>query len=384
VRFLFTAAGAYSHVLPMAGVARALADAGHQVVVATASEVCADVDGLGLAPAAAGMSSEAMVAEAQARWPETAYEPPAKWALRMFAEIAAPAMLADLIDIVTSWRPDVIVREEGELAGPIAATAAGVPWVTHGWGSPPQPPGARAELAAWIGPLWRGSGLEPPSADGLNGTMVLDPCPASLQRGARVVGARQPVRPTPPPARDEPSTMPSASGRPLAYLGFGTVPLYRDAPGLMIAAVESLLAAGYDIVVTSGDPQLGRRLSDRASDRVHVERWVSLPSLFERCDLVVCHGGAGTVLAALAAAVPLLLLPRGAPSQLRMSDACEARGVARVVRPDDTTPRNLDEALSAIGNDDRYRAAAKDVSTEIAAMPSAAEAVRRLQELGGS
>jgi hypothetical protein len=43
----------------------------------------------------------------------------------------------------------------------------------------------------------------------------------------------------------------------------------------------------------------------------------------------------------------------------------------------------LDEALSAIGNDDRYRAAAKDVSTEIASMPPAAEAVRRLQELGG-
>ncbi|MCU1450080.1 MAG: jadS [Acidimicrobiales bacterium] len=384
MRVLFTAAGAYSHVLPMVGMAQALADAGHEVVVATAGEVCSDVEGLGLATAAAGMSSEAMVTEARARWPATAYEPPATWALRMFAEIAAPTMLADLVAVVVALRPDVIVREEGEFAGPVAAAAARVPWVTHGWGSPIQPPGEREALAAWIAPLWRRAALEPPSAGGLNGTMVLDPCPASLYQNALVVGTRQPVRPTTPPATDEPSITWPDSGRPLAYLGFGTVPLYRDAPELMTAAVESLLSAGYDAVVTSSDPRLARQLSERAPDRVQVERWVSLPALFERCDLVVCHGGAGTVLTALGAAVPLLLLPRGAPSQLRMSSACRARGVARVVEAHETTERNLREALAAIAHDERYRSAAHEVATEIAAMPSAAEVVHRLQSYSGT
>ena len=382
MRVLFTAAGAYSHVLPMVGVARALADAGHEILVATASDVCSEVETLGFASAAAGMNSDAMVSEARTRWPATAYEPPATWAVRMFAEIAAPAMLGDLVAAVASWRPDLMVREEGEFAGPVAAAAAGVPWVTHGWGAPLQLPDALGDLAGWVAPLWRGAGLEPPSADGLYGAVVFDPCPTSLYRDAPAVGARQPVRPTTPPASDESPKMPPGSDRPLAYLGFGTVPLYRDAPDVITAAFESLLAAGYDAVVTTGDERLARQLSERAPDRVHVETWVSLPSLFERCDLVVCHGGAGTVLTALAAGVPLLLLPRGAPSQLRMSDACQARGVARVVGPHETTARNLNEALAAIADDERYRTATHEVAAEIAAMPSATEAVRQLQKHG--
>jgi UDP:flavonoid glycosyltransferase YjiC (YdhE family) len=370
VRILFTAAGAYSHVLPMVGVAQALADARHEILVATANDVCSEVETLGFASTSAGMNSDAMVSEARTRWPATAYEPPATWAVRMFAEIAAPAMLGDLVAAIASWRPDLMVREEGEFAGPVAAAAAGVPWVTHGWGAPLQPP------------LWRGAGLEPPSADGLYGRLAFDPCPTSLYRDARIVPARQPVRPTTPPDSDESPKMPPGSDRPLAYLGFGTVPLYRDAPEVIAVAFESLLAAGYDAVVTTGDDRLARQLSERAPDRVLVETWVSLPSLFERCDLVVCHGGAGTVLTALAAGVPLLLLPRGAPSQLRMSDACQARGVARVVGPDETSARNLSAALAAIADGGRYRTAAHEVATEIAAMPSATEAVRQLQKQG--
>jgi UDP:flavonoid glycosyltransferase YjiC (YdhE family) len=65
-----------------------------------------------------------------------------------------------------------------------------------------------------------------------------------------------------------------------------------------------------------------------------------------------------------------------------MSDACQARGVARVVGPHETTARNLNEALAAIADGERYRTAAHEVAAEIAAMPSATEAVRQLQKHG--
>jgi UDP:flavonoid glycosyltransferase YjiC (YdhE family) len=212
--------------------------------------------------------------------------------------------------------------------------------------------------------------------------MVIDPCPASLYLAEPVpANIRQPVRPTTPSTSHERIAAPRASARPLAYLGFGTVPLYRDAPKLMTTAAESLLSAGYEVLVTTGDPVLARELAALAPDRVQVETWLSLPSVFARCALVACHGGAGTVLTALAAGVPLLLLPRGAPSQMRMSEACRARGVARVVGPDATTRSELDGALAAIGQDDRYRTTAREMATELAAMPSAAETVRRLYAL---
>jgi UDP:flavonoid glycosyltransferase YjiC (YdhE family) len=71
VRVLFTAHGAYGHVLALMGVARALADDGHDVLVATASPLCTLVSSHGLHAEAAGMDDEALVAEARRRWPET-------------------------------------------------------------------------------------------------------------------------------------------------------------------------------------------------------------------------------------------------------------------------------------------------------------------------
>jgi hypothetical protein len=54
----------------------------------------------------------------------------------MFSEIAAPAMARDLAPFTSQWRPDLVIREEGEHGGAMAAAAAWVPWGTVGWGSP--------------------------------------------------------------------------------------------------------------------------------------------------------------------------------------------------------------------------------------------------------
>ena len=42
---------------------------------------------------------------------------------------------------------------------------------------------------------------------------------------------------------------------------------------------------------------------------VHIERYVSQSVLMPYCDLVVCHGGFGTVLTALDAGLPLVIIP---------------------------------------------------------------------------
>ena len=42
---------------------------------------------------------------------------------------------------------------------------------------------------------------------------------------------------------------------------------------------------------------------------VHVEPWIDQARVLDHADLVVCHGGSGTTLAALAAGVPLVMVP---------------------------------------------------------------------------
>jgi UDP:flavonoid glycosyltransferase YjiC (YdhE family) len=380
VRVLFTAHGGYGHVFPIVDTARALRRDGHEVTVATAQELCPAVSSLGLRAVPVGIDDVSLVAQARRRWPEIEQRPPATWAVRMFTDIAAPAMVAGLAPVIGAWRPDLVIREEGEHGGPVAAAAAGIPWITHGWGSPLPPRSALDALASGVAPLWQAAGLAAPRATDLDGIGVLDPCPPSLYPDGAPARA-QPIRPATTASAAASDIRPPTSDRPLAYVGFGTVPLYRDRPELLIAVVEALLARGFEPIVTTPDPSLTARLISLAPERVRVERWLSLPEVIESCRLVVCHGGAGTTLAALIAGIPLLLLPQGSPSQIRMSDACELRGVARVVR--DRTPDGvaIDQALAELTADDRAQAAARELAAEIAAMPRPHEAITAIHTL---
>ena len=384
MRVLFTAHGAHSHVLPLMGVAGALVAEGHEVLVATGAELCPLVASLGLAAVPVGMNDEDAVAAARRAWPEATRLPPAHWTVRMFARIAAPAMRADLAPVVERWRPDLLVREEGEHGGPIAAAAAGLPWVTHGWGSPLPPPETVADLRALLAPSWEEAGLPAPSAPGLAGAAVLDPCPPSLYLAPSDVASRHVVRPWGSGSGSgerAPAQAVARSGRRRAYVGFGTVPLFRDPADLLEVVVRALVDLDFDVTASVATEATGERLRDVDGDRVRVARWVDLPAVMATCDLAVCHGGAGTVLAALAAGVPLLIVPRGAPSQRRTSAACVARGLARAVDWDGTNSLAVVAALGDLATDGRAREAAAAVAAEMAAMPDPSTAVGVLRRV---
>ncbi|MDQ4098768.1 MAG: hypothetical protein M3144_12995, partial [Actinomycetota bacterium] len=229
MRVLFAAHGAYGHVMPLFGVARSLVENGHDVVVATSSKFCPVVAAVGLQPYPAGMDDGALVAEARRRWPETASLPAAAWTPRMFCEIAAPAIAADLGPLLDRWRADVVVREEGEYGSAVASAARGVPWVTHGWGSPVQDEDSLAEVGRLVSPMWEQVGLEVPAGAGLYGAAIFDPCPPSLYVQAPALTNRHVVRSTPRAEIGEPGPV-SGARRRHAYVGFGTVPLFRDDP----------------------------------------------------------------------------------------------------------------------------------------------------------
>ena len=114
---------------------------------------------------------------------------------KLFGEISAPAALADLLPIVRSWRPELVVNDAAEFAAPIAAAAIGVPHVTHAFGA--LLPEARVRRAdEEVAPLWRAEGLEPRPYGGLYDHLYLDIYPPSLQApGGDHLGARQLLRP---------------------------------------------------------------------------------------------------------------------------------------------------------------------------------------------
>ena len=133
MRVLFSSVPAVGHVVPLLDLAQAMQSAGHEVRFATNSECHHLIVAAGLAPLAAGMSSVEMREERRRRWPETDRQPASEWATRMWTQIMAPSTLVGLLPIVAEWQPHVVVHDEGDYAGPVAAAKSGIHGLrTHG------------------------------------------------------------------------------------------------------------------------------------------------------------------------------------------------------------------------------------------------------------
>ena len=99
------------------------------------------------------------------------------------------------------------------------------------------------------------------------------------------------------------------SDAPLVYVTFGTVLGYMTlAADVFRTALAAVHALDVRVLLTVGhrfDPgDLGP-----IPGNVHVESWVDQVRVFAEADLVVCHGGSGTVFGAVAAGIPLVVVP---------------------------------------------------------------------------
>jgi UDP:flavonoid glycosyltransferase YjiC (YdhE family) len=372
VRVLFTAVAEVGHIVPMLGLARAARDAGHDVVLATHPTRHELVVEAGIEPVAAGLASSMVNEERLRRWPESQARPATEWGVRMWAEIAAPAMAADLVELIAAWQPDVLVHEEGEYGAPAAAARARLPWVTHAWGSPLRPDEGLRELDGHVDAagFWDIAVERPPGA-GLYAYAVIDPCPALLASPAAGSAAVWPVRPTIAGAR-APAPGPSAERR-VCYIGFGTVPAFANGTDIA-AAADAALREGLDVIATVSDALLAASLAERGVD---VRTFVALDELLPACAIAVTHGGAGTTLAALAHAVPVVAVPQGAPSQERMAEAVDRAGVGLVARGEGAIRAAIGRA---VGDESLVRGAAA-AAQQIAAMPPPGSVVANLEGL---
>jgi UDP:flavonoid glycosyltransferase YjiC (YdhE family) len=368
---------------PLFPLAAALVDAGHDVRIATGPSAHARVREMGLDPLPAG-PSQFEAAAAAAQLPGLADLVPAEmWrlAVGMFASVIAPAQLRDLEHIVSDWSPDVVVCVPMTLAAPLVARTAGLPTVTQGFGLLPRPQMIQA-LAGAVAPLWQARGLGTPTTLDMFGSLYLDPVPVSLQADVAATHLARVVRmrlETPiPHSGTLPAWANQLGSRPVVYVSLGTVPPFSQ-PSLFAAILQGIERHDVDVVVTVGEQNQVSSLGPQPTN-VHVERWLSLPLLLPRCTAAICHAGSGTMLAALAAGLPLLLLPQGA-DQFDNADACARAGVARVVSPDAFSLQSISAELAVLLSDRRYRVAAQRVRDEIAVMSSPADVVALVEEL---
>jgi MGT family glycosyltransferase len=103
-------------------------------------------------------------------------------------------------------------------------------------------------------------------------------------------------------------------------------------------------------------------------EHVHVEQWVPQSLLLPHTNLVVSHGGSGTVTAALAHGLPQIVIAMGA-DQMHNADRVQALGVGRALHPVTTTPTEIRDTAVPLLTDDRAQSKAQRMQCEISALP---------------
>lgn len=366
---------------PFAALGRALVEAGHDVLVASGSDLQARIAAEGLTGAVAGPTAMegAMAALGHPDVQGAPREDRVQFPAVMFGETFAPRKLPGLRAIGDAFAPDLILHPPTDLAGPLLAAERDVLSACYGFVHPMEPP-VVAAMGERVAPLWREAGLSPPPGGGMFRGVYLDPCPPSLRVGHHVPGRAQDLRPHIPGRADEqlPEWTRRLGSRPSVYVTLGTVPLFNQ-PDKFRPLLEGLASEDLELIVTLG--QLGDPAAlGELPEHVHVERWLPLAPLLEHCRMVVCHGGTGTTLAALTAGLPLVLVPQGA-DQFTNAASCAAAGVARVLDPASVTAAAVRAAvLDVLAPGSAERRAALRTREEIAAMPSPAEVAALLAD----
>lgn len=384
LRVLCTCLPEYGHFNPMVSLARGLVEAGHDVAFATAGEFCPRVERAGFTAFPAGMSLGRQLAEARRRFPEEAQLPPGQqrflsFVPKMLAGVAAPGRAAELIPIVERWRPELLVHGEAELAGPVAATLADVPYANHSVGV--LRPLEMARLAGQtLAPLCEEWGIDLGPLAGVFRYLYLDVCPPTLQ-AAHIsdISVAHPLRPLSFDAVGDEGLPPwfaTLRRAPVIYVTLGTI--FNQDPGLYLVILEGLRDQPVNIIVTVGYDNDPASLGPQP-DNVHIERYIPQSLLLPHCDVVVAQGG-WSMIPILGEGLPLLLVPRGA-IQFYHSEAGVACGAARRLLPAEVSADAIAREVRILIDHAAYGATAKRIRAEIEQMPGPEHSVRLLEQL---
>ena len=369
MRILFGSWPAYGHLLPMVPLLRAVQRAGHQVVVSSGADLAPLVSGLGVEFRPSGVT----LAESYARLPDATTVstlPPEEqpgFAARYLFGAGAVDRAHDLRELISNWRPDLVVHDILELGAPTAALESGTAQVTHGYGPMV---GGTLSFAEIIGSTIAAAGLPDPVPTVLS-SPYLDICP----RG--IAGIEPNPWPDSRPLRPSAGEVPAGAVLPAGfaelphpetvYLTLGTIT--NQAPDVFRAAVGGCSRLPVNVVVTTGpglDPAVLGTLPGNVLAVPFLPQAVVLP----HCRAVVSHAGAGTMLGALVHGLPQLCLPQGT-DQPANTAALLPSGAALALSPDETTADAVAAALERLLDERSFRAAAEAVQREIAAMPDA-------------
>jgi UDP:flavonoid glycosyltransferase YjiC (YdhE family) len=387
VRVLATTTRGAGHFGPMVPFLRALERAGHDVLVAVPESATAMVEREGFELRATAEPPRDELGAVFGRVGELPFDEQNALVLgEVFARIHARAALPGVFAAVEQWRPDVVVREQNEYAGDLAAERHDVPHVRVATGLAQGGSYARPHVAGPLDALRGELGLaSDPSGAALEATPALTLVPPSLEdpgdpgppwthrfrdAGAEGGGDDRQVR----------GERREGDEEPLVYLTLGSVaPTMGFFPGLFRAAIDVLAPLEARVLVTVGAEQDPAALGPLPAG-VRVERWIPQAQVLPEASVVVCHGGFGSTLGALAAGLPLAVLPLFADQPFNARRVAES-GAGLALEGGPPAVAGLGDAVARLLHEPAFAERARAVAREIAELPPVDDSVAVLEQL---
>jgi UDP:flavonoid glycosyltransferase YjiC (YdhE family) len=379
VRILFTFAGGSGHFDPLVPIAHAAVAAGHIVAFTGEPAMAPTVEAAGFTVFRTGPNTSSTqrrpLLELDAEREDRALRDG-------YAGRTARGRAAGVLALCAEWRPDLLVCDEVDFGSMVAGERLGLPYASVlviAAGS-----FVRKELVAQpLNEVRAEHGLPPdPDLAMLSRYLVLSPFPASFRDPAFPLPATaHSFRPfAPGPAADDTAPLWGTGlyGAPTVYFTLGTV-FNMESGDLFSRVLAGLRDLPINLIVTVGRHIAAAEFGSQPAN-VHIERYIPQSLVMPYCDLVVCHGGSGSVGGALAHGLPLVLIPMGADQPLNAA-RCAELGVARVLDPVAATAESVREAVTIVLADPTYRRAAEGMRDEMAGLPGPEHVIRLLERL---
>lgn len=424
VRFLVTTFPFLGHLFPGLAIARALRERGHEVAFYTGARACAMVEAHGFAcfpfkRIDGEALAERMAAGYGTREPFWRRAAKQKALFRSWLLDTIPGQLADLAEALPAFQPDVILSD---------VTMWGPSLVLHETQDAPVAVFSHTAVCLLPGPDAPPGGFGLPRPRDWRTRLLARTAGAALRftardfrRDANALRQRYnlpPIRYTPtehtgrmplhlvtsvpefdfqrrdlPPSvqyvgpclLSQPGQEPVGwidelpHDRPWVYVSEGTN--RGDAPIVLRAAAAGLAGRPMQVIMTTGGRRAPAELGlDDVAPNIRVERWVHDTALIPRTAALVTAGGAGTILTALRAGVPLVVVPTEWDKPDNARRVVES-GAGLRLAPRRCTPDRLRAAVERVLSEPSFRQNAERLARACERCGGPARAAELLEEI---
>ncbi|MFE0178677.1 nucleotide disphospho-sugar-binding domain-containing protein [Streptomyces sp. NPDC059002] len=376
MRALLVFEGGPGAILPLVPLAHALRGAGHEVIAAAHEDALPTLLEAGVPAVVAPRKSPKDYREQRAgKLVPISGDLDERAAVlgAIGARIAADTV-HDLRDLVSHWRPDLIVGGPLAYAAPLLSAELHLPYVAVEFGFA-EPLNWHQVTVAELARLGFGE-LPSPAA-----TLLL--CPESVRPadGAMRRLPGEPMRYLPySSARPLEPWMVTKGDRPRVWISAGS----RVGTDYGLDHLNGLIdsAARLDVELLIATPDHVAEHLGALPERARVG-WLPFDVVAPTCDLALHHGGGSTMLGFAAHGIPQVMIPNVVEFEEYLVPI-GATGAAKVLGAGDHTPAALVSACEELLGDPSYAKAADGLRAEMAAAPTPWALVGRLEDIAAA